>query len=133
MRPNDRCSCGSGKKFKKCCMSAGMRNLTDEEWAERQARARRLASITDAEIMGAMPGELGVIAQLMASAPFQRQQQEAEERRQLEEFALAVDSIDPKARILIDEARKQGLEVIVLPAGKNVPVEDVLGTPVGPA
>lgn len=37
-RPNDKCPCGSGKKFKKCCMGNGQydgrRELTAQEMAE---------------------------------------------------------------------------------------------------
>lgn len=96
--PNQRCACGSGKKFKKCCQNSGMRNLTDEEWAERR-RWRRAQHATLADLssdMGAM------VATLMMGPGFMRMQEDMEARRELAELQATVDSLKNGATLDLD-------------------------------
>ena len=103
--PNQRCACGSGKKFKKCCQNSGMRNLTDEEWVERRARRRSLEA-TLASIDPSMVGAMLGLSPLLA-----RMQQDQADRSALAELQATVDSLKNGATIDLDNL-PPGLMVI---------------------
>lgn len=100
--PNQRCACGSGKKFKKCCMSKGMHNPTAEEIAEERLERRRMTRATH-NLLNGLTGELAAMTAMLMTGPgFLRMQQDMEDRRALAELQATVDGLERGDTIDLD-------------------------------
>ena len=55
MKPNDRCSCGSGRKYKKCCWRKELEDkqeaVRQQEEAVKKRREERAAAIARGEVV----------------------------------------------------------------------------------